>query len=212
MEKLNIQDWDAMTSTEQQEFISKSGESVLVTFETRDGNEYSTQIDLDFVPFFSKILWSGNGRNNRKYIVAQFQGRGYKATIQLAELVLLSHGKVAPKDHDVHHINGNRLDNRYANLGILHRSANAALKDSLISADDYLGVSRCGGGRIKARILEGGRRVYLGSAKDTPENRERLAHIYDEAWENKFGLPGPNFSTCENYPISRSEMILQGAC
>jgi len=210
MEKLNITDWDAMTSTEQQEFVDKSDESVLVTWKTGIGTEYSTQIDRDIVPFFSQLLWSGVGRGNTKYIVAQFQGRDYKVNIQLAELVLLIHGKVAHKDHEVHHINGDTSDNRYDNIGILHKGANSAMKDSILSRGDYLGISKCGAGRIKARIFIGNSRTYLGSAVDTPENRERLAKLYDDAWESKFGIPGPNFGCCKMYPVSRKDVVLQG--
>jgi len=75
-------------------------------------------------------------------------------------------------EHDIDHVNGNRADNRIANLRSVTRSVNlqnrrSARKTAKIG---LLGVSRCGR-RYYAQISAGGVRYHLGRF-DTPE----LAH------------------------------------
>ena len=101
----------------------------------------------------------GNG-----YILIKFQERAYKAH-RLAWL--FTHG--GWPEGEIDHINGDRTDNRLANLRVVTREQNQAnAKRRRDNRSGFKGVRLYKPGRWQARIVSGGRMKSLGYF-DTPE-------------------------------------------
>lgn len=98
--------------------------------------------------------------NNLGYVYLTIDGRKYRAH-RVAWLVL--HGLMPTEEID--HINGNRADNRAANLRLSDRASNM-LNQRGPRADNRTGVAgvkRTKSGRFIARFAGGGKTAYLGT-------------------------------------------------
>lgn len=83
----------------------------------------------------------------------------------------------------VDHLNGDRLDNRRANLRVCSRSQNQMNRRKLAGRFRFKGVWRGDRGRWRAQIRVDGRLLYLGRF-DTDSD---AAHAYDAAARQHFG-------------------------
>lgn len=103
--------------------------------------------------------------NDKGYLRVVLDGRLY-ALHRLA--VLYVDGVV--HDGDVDHANGNKADNRWANLRACTRSQNAAnRKVQINNSCGMKGASRDRNGRWRSQISTQGKKVFLGLF-DTPED------------------------------------------
>lgn len=108
---------------------------------------------------------------------ARIDGR-YRRTVTMHRLLLSP-----PKDKQVDHINGDRLDNRRANLRLASRSQNMfnARKSSAASTSVYKGVFwNSQKERWHAATYENGRVIHLGFFED-----ESLAALASDAYALK---------------------------
>jgi len=87
----------------------------------------------------------------------------------------------APKDMQVDHINGNRLDNRRENLRLCTHQQNCMNRKPVTPG--YKGVSWAKG-KWRAQIRYQGYTHYLGNNFDAPEE---AAQAYDEKAKELFG-------------------------
>lgn len=78
----------------------------------------------------------------------------------------------APKGMVVDHINGDRLDNRRANLRVCKHWQNLANNEQAIGESGYRGVIKARSGRFTARLKRNGKNLYFGTF-DTPEEAAR---------------------------------------
>lgn len=84
----------------------------------------------------------------------------------------------APKELEVDHINGNRLDNRKENLRICTKSQNLRNQHKTCGSSKYKGVSwRVRANKWESRIYVDGKKLFLGLYSD----EEDAAKAYDKA-------------------------------
>lgn len=89
----------------------------------------------------------------------------------------------APKGRVVHHLNGDGLDNRRANLRLTTQSLNAAAKRRIPNATGYRGVYlRRSDGRYVAEIKVDGRKKHLGSWANPWAAAQAYNAAATEAW------------------------------
>lgn len=138
-----------------------------------------TLIDDSDVEVVSGLKWHAHpshgsgGRALGHYACARRAGR----TIYLHRLLL-----DAPKGKQVDHINGDKLDNRRANLRLATASENSANRSDYRPSSGFRGVYRNKKG-WSAMISWGGRLHHLG----TWGEREKAALAYDQAALEQFG-------------------------
>jgi hypothetical protein len=123
-------------------------------------------VDDDDFAWLSVYRWSVY-----EYAVRQQWSHGRPKTIYMHREIV-----AAPDGVQVDHINGDKLDNRRANLRLVTRNQNAqnlrgARADSRIG---LRGVERTHSGRFRARVWVRGRAVHAGTF-DTAEEAGRAA-------------------------------------
>jgi hypothetical protein len=108
-------------------------------------------------------------RRRNGYLSIFFAGRRYYAH-RLAVLLMTGEWPCGVVDH----INGNRSDNRWANLRVVSQSENMENRRGaqVNSQTGLLGASRHAGGRFIAQATRGGKKLYLG-LHDTAERAHR---------------------------------------
>ncbi len=108
----------------------------------------------------------------------------------------------APPEFEVDHINGNKLDNRRANLRLATKSqnqANACRRRN--NSSGFKGVSK-DGNRWKAAIGVGGSMKYLGLFR----SRKEAAEVYDLAAQLLQG-PFARLNLCDALMVPKPEAI-----
>ena len=89
----------------------------------------------------------------------------------------------------VDHINGDRLDNRKANLRVVSLSLNSSNRHVVKSSTGFLGVSEKSG-RFIARARRDGYSAYIGSF-DTPEEARAAIEVFDETGNLSYPIKRP---------------------
>lgn len=123
-------------------------------------------IDKEDVGLVEDIFWSSDKRG---------YARGNN-------IYLHRHILKPPTNKQVDHINGNRLDNRRANLRLATNQQNQMARHVVVGKSGYKGVHKHGK-KWRAQIKYNGKLVRLGSY-ETPE---RAAKAYDQAAKALFG-------------------------
>lgn len=137
-------------------------------------------VDDDDFDYLCKESWHCTGLPNRQYVSCSRRDDDAKKTIYMHRLIMN-----APVGMDVDHINGNRFDNRKANLRVCTRSNNLMNRgkgEGLSSI--YKGVCFCiNTGRWRAIIRVNGKSKCLGRY----DTEEQVAIAYNKAAADYFG-------------------------
>lgn len=139
-------------------------------------------VDADDAALLSQWKWSytDTGYAVRFQRIGRADGRRRKVTIRMHRFIL-----GAPRELEVDHINGDRLDNRRANLRLV-TDAQQRQNEGVCRGGSSLfkGVTRSKErGRWEAQIKHQRRRIYLGRFRDEVE----AARAYDAAARELFG-------------------------
>jgi len=123
-------------------------------------------------------------------------GRRAAHTIFMHHEVWRLAGRTIPAGHELDHINGDRLDDRIANLRPATRSQNHANEKIRKSGtSQYKGVGwHKAAGKWEARIKHNGKLIWLGYFDDEPD----AGQAYDTAARRLFG----EYAKC-NFPIEK---------
>jgi len=105
--------------------------------------------------------------NNLGYVMIGFFGK-MRSAHRLAWII--THGEI-PKGLMIDHINGNKADNRIANLRLVTRAENGFNRHSTQAESGHIGVYRSRD-RWRARIHRHGKRFELGSFDTMDEAKE----------------------------------------
>ena len=103
-----------------------------------------------------KVAVSKNGQG---YITLCLNGDHHRAHRIAYEITVGS----IPEDMEIDHINGNRADNRIANLRIVTARGNAQNKKIHRHTDKLVGCSKCSLNRWRAQVYHRGKKKYLGT-------------------------------------------------
>lgn len=138
------------------------------------GETHTTRVDPDVYLSQRHRRWYRNSR-------------GYAVCFDGPEIVYL-HREIteAAPGQFVDHTNGNKLDNRRANLEIVTRTQNNRRRRVVNSASGYKGVHQRSETRFTARIHCQGRQYYLGTYLDA----HTAALAYNRAAGKLFGHDG----------------------
>lgn len=140
----------------------------------------SAIVDDDDVAWLSQWRWrykeAGNGRQGYAVRTTRYAGSDRQITIYMHRLIL---GVESPQ---ADHINGNKLDNRRANLRAATKRQNRGNRPPHGGTSKFKGVVRSGD-RWIARLQTTPKAVYLGAFVD----EESAARAYDEAARRHFG-------------------------
>lgn len=140
-------------------------------------NQYALVDDEDYERA-NKQRWSFNKKDNivRGSVVVDMKSKG----ILLHRFIMN-----APKNMQVDHINGNRLDNRKENLRLCTHQQNQMNKSKQVNnTSGYKGVSlNKGKSKYRARITLNRKEINLGSFK----TKEKAALAYNQAAKKYHG-------------------------
>lgn len=155
----------------------------LMSLRERDRQEFTC--DLAYHRHKSRVGKFAGSPNNEGYIKLHIDGAYYTAH-RVAWLIMT--GEVVPyPDFEIDHINGNRSDNRWANLRKVTKSENQRNAGQRVNNTSGVhGVNwKAGSDRWVARIWNGPRHVYLGQFRTLQE-----AAIARRAAERALGFTG----------------------
>ena len=121
---------------------------------TRKGEEY--YIDDENYPLIKGRTWYVSKRG---YVTTSVRKDGKVIPLNLHRLLIHTDGKM-----DIDHINGNKLDNRRANLrACTHRENSCNQKKRCTNKSGYTGVSLFKAtGKYEAYIWDHCKKIYLG--------------------------------------------------
>jgi hypothetical protein len=138
----------------------------------------------------AKVAANWNARHAGKIAFTTIGGHGYRSG-RLNGCGLLLHRVVFVlmtgdwPEHQVDHINGNRLDNRWKNLRLVSQAQNLRNSKGYSTTSSYIGVgwNKTLEGYV-ARVYHQGKTHYCGFSKDDPE---KLARKRDQKAAELFG-------------------------
>lgn len=97
----------------------------------------------------------------RRFVILHWPD-GSKRSVSFARFMWEEHVGDVPEGHDVHHVNGDRLDDRIENLHVVESSAHRALHARGVEMVEIVCV-RCGGSAVrKASDVRGNRKKGRG--------------------------------------------------
>ncbi len=117
-------------------------------------------------------------RDRHSYVIVRLDGRLYLAH-RLAFLYM--NGRLP--EHDVDHVNGDRADNRWANLREATRQENMRNKPARASKSGVRGVEQIPSGKWRASITVSRRQLHLGCFDSIDEAK----NAYEQAALKYFG-------------------------
>lgn len=144
---------------------------ILEVYDAYRGKAISVILDADDYDRFCVYKWkidrSGYVRRNKWY--KDENGKSHTKTLLLHRCVLGVEWNLA-NGMCVDHINGDKLDNRKANLRIVTYATNSANRHAILTSTGVLNVSQQEGTvKYIARVTRHGKCTYLGSFDTTAE-------------------------------------------
>jgi hypothetical protein len=120
-----------------------------------------TLIDLENLPSVSLNKWF---IDKDGYVWRHAYKNGKHTTSKLHREITK-----APVGMDVDHINGNRLDNRLANLRVCTHAQNMMNRKTCNAKSGALGIKKTPNGTWNARITHGRREIHIGNYRTLDE-------------------------------------------
>lgn len=139
----------------------------------RNGEALMALVDAEDFPLVSKYKWCVGGKTvkGREWGYAYASAKNSRKSLLMHRLIMNPQDGIC-----VDHINGNRLDNRKANLRLCNRSENMRNRGPN-RGRKYKGVYRASKNRFRALICVNHKLMHVG----TFSSEEEAAKAYDEA-------------------------------
>lgn len=150
---------------------------------------FVTIVDEEDLPWISKTKWCISNPTMTPYATRGFEINGKCHMSRLHTEVWERHnGRKLFRRHEVHHENGNSLDNRSANLVEVTRSKNNALrkipkKNKKSGLPVGVFYCKCKSKPYKAQISDNGKVIHVGIFR-TPQEAKRA---FDAEWSRIYG-------------------------